>query len=80
MADCELIGRLAELLATRMTRAGHLAAIVPQEHRGSCPANKPCTPACQEASAVLLLAVECLEGALGIEPSAWMARIRRRAS
>jgi hypothetical protein len=78
-ADIELIGRLAELLATRITKAGHLAAIVPQEHRGNCPV-QGCGPACIEANAVLLLAVEHLEGALGIERDAWMARLRRRAS
>lgn len=43
-----LIARLARLLERGMTKAGHLAQIVHQEHRGNCTV-QGCTPACLEA-------------------------------
>jgi hypothetical protein len=49
-----LIRRLAQLLQSRMTGAGHLAQVVTQEHRGNCSAKDGCTPGCLEAQALLL--------------------------
>lgn len=44
-----LIRRLATLLRRNMTTSGHLAQIVPWEHRGNCPTRTGCTPECREA-------------------------------
>ena len=55
-----LILRLADLLCSRMTKAGHLAQVVTWEHRGVCPP-KECAPSCLEAQTILTQAVEHLE-------------------
>lgn len=55
-----LIADMADLLATRFTKAGHLALITPWEHRGGCPVSG-CGPGCLEARSVLRRAVEHLE-------------------
>ena len=47
-----LILRLARLVQRGMTGAGHLAQLVPQEHRGNC-THLACTPACLEAGDLL---------------------------
>lgn len=44
----ELIQRLIFYLDRAMTTAGHLAQVVPWEHRGNCPHDR-CTPECIEA-------------------------------
>lgn len=63
----DLIWRLTELLRTRMTKAGHLAQIVPQEHRGVCPVGG-CAPSCVAAQQAITSAVEYLEAALAEQP------------
>lgn len=51
----ELIRRLAMLLRSRMTTAGHLAQVnLTSEHRGNClPPSRGCSPACLEARALI---------------------------
>lgn len=61
-----LILRLANLLHSRLTRAGHLAQVVTWEHRGVCPP-KSCAPSCREAQATLRDALAHLESVLGDE-------------
>lgn len=51
--DAELIRRMTALLVSRMTKVGHLAAVVVQEHRGNC-SPRACTPACEEAGALIV--------------------------
>jgi len=55
MTEVELIRRLTALLCSRMTRVGHLAQVVTQEHRGNC-SHRSCTPACIEAGDLLVAA------------------------
>ena len=62
-----LLLRMADLLRTRFTGAGHLAAIVPWEHRGNCPPRE-CGPGCLEATALLDDAVAHLEAAIAAQP------------
>jgi hypothetical protein len=62
-----LLLRMADLLRTRFTGAGHLAAIVDHEHRGNCPPRE-CGPGCLEATALLDEAVEHLEAAIAAQP------------
>lgn len=51
-----LIRRLATLLRSRMTTAGHLAQVIDREHRGNClPPRNGCSAACQEAQALMAL-------------------------
>lgn len=49
-----LIRRLRELLASRMTTAGHLALPVTREQRGGCPPGV-CSPRCIEARELMRL-------------------------
>lgn len=51
-----LIRRLAVLLRSRMTKAGHLAQKVTQERRGNClPPSRGCSDECKEAQALVAL-------------------------
>ena len=56
----DLIARLAAVLEERMTKAGHPAALVLQEHRGICPPRE-CSARCVEYRALLIEAAEYLE-------------------
>lgn len=55
-----LIRRLGLLVRRGMTPAGHLAQLVPQEHRGNC-THAACTPACIEARDLLSIVEPYLE-------------------
>jgi hypothetical protein len=55
-----LLLRCAPLVLRAMTGAGHLAALVTQEHRGQCSWQR-CTPDCLEARAIVLDLADWLE-------------------
>ena len=44
----DLIERAFQIIASRITKAGHLAQLVTQEHWGNC-SHRSCTPGCEEA-------------------------------
>jgi hypothetical protein len=54
-----LLKTAAQIVASRMTKAGHLAQVVTQEHRGNCRHDR-CTPACIEAGDFMVAVDEWL--------------------
>lgn len=62
-----LICRLADLLMTRMTKAGHMAMTVPWEHRGGCPITG-CQKPCLEMQQAIRDATDHLERVIAEQP------------
>lgn len=56
----ELVVRMAPIVARAMTDAGHLAQVVPWEHRGTC-RHDACTPDCLAAQQVATDLLEYLK-------------------
>ena len=63
VATADLVERLVSVLDDRMTKAGHPAILVVQEHRGVCPPYE-CSLRCREYRALF------------VEATAWLAEHR----